>query len=301
MRRLVLNEKGYQKNITIKMPKTQNEKEYRTLILDISKSVEQNAENYFQTAKKAKKKVEGAKKALDVSYAKLEKMKQESLKLETKAKETTEKHKEDAAKKHHAKLQEKWFHKFRWFISSEGFLAVGGRDATTNEIIIKKHTDNDDVVFHTELAGSPFFVIKANSRPGEKIGSATMKETAEAAAAFSKAWKLGIANTQVYSVSPEQVTKEAKAGEYIQKGAFMVLGKRNFFNADLKLAIAETNEGIMCGPIDAVKKHALGKTVTILQGNDKTSDAAKEIRKIIGGELDEIIKVLPNGVKISKS
>ena len=34
--------------------------------------------------------------------------------------------------------EKKPYMKFRWFISSDGFLCLGGRDATSNEIIIKK-------------------------------------------------------------------------------------------------------------------------------------------------------------------
>ncbi|MDP2750097.1 MAG: NFACT RNA binding domain-containing protein [Nanoarchaeota archaeon] len=273
------------------------------ITIDIKKTVEQNAETYFQAGKKAKKKVDGAKKALVVSYAKLDKLKLEGLKIERKLKDELEKGREEKAKKVLSKSQEKWFHKFRWFISSEGFLVIGGRDSTTNEIVIKKYLDNNDLVFHTELAGSPFFIIKASSEinksSGNKIGKETIQETADACASFSRAWKLGVSNTQTFYVNPDQVTKEAKAGEYIQKGSFMVMGKRNFLNGDMKLAIAQTDNGIMCGPVNAVKKHALGKIIMIQQGNDKTSDLAKEIRKMIGGDLDEIIRVLPQGCKIA--
>ncbi len=274
------------------------------LTLDISKSIEQNAETYYDSAKKAKKKVDGAKKALQVSYAKLESLRMQGLKLEEETKNKIEKTQAETVRKELVKSKQKWFHKFRWFISSEGFLVVGGRDATTNEMIIKGHVEKNDIIFHTELAGSPFFVIKSGSNPdgkNKKIGEATLKETAEACASYSKAWKLGVSSTQVFYVNPDQVSKEAKAGEYIAKGAFMIYGKRNFINADLGLAVAETKEGIMAGPLNAVKKHAIGKFVLIKQGGDKTSDAAKEIRKLLdGGDLDEIIKVLPQGVKISR-
>ena len=32
------------------------------------------------------------------------------------------------------KLHKEWYEKFRWFYSSEGFLCIGGRDSTTNDI-----------------------------------------------------------------------------------------------------------------------------------------------------------------------
>ena len=29
-----------------------------------------------------------------------------------------------------------------------------------NEDLLKKHLDNEDLVFHTEMKGSPFFILK---------------------------------------------------------------------------------------------------------------------------------------------
>ena len=40
--------------------------------IDLTKSVDENAGTYFNLAKKAKKKIEGAKKAVEVSKKKLE-------------------------------------------------------------------------------------------------------------------------------------------------------------------------------------------------------------------------------------
>lgn len=31
------------------------------------------------------------------------------------------------------------FEKFRWFISSENYLVIGGRDQQQNELIVKRH------------------------------------------------------------------------------------------------------------------------------------------------------------------
>lgn len=39
-----------------------------------------------------------------------------------------------------------WFEKFIWFISSENFLIVCGRDAQQNELLVKRHMDKGDVV-----------------------------------------------------------------------------------------------------------------------------------------------------------
>lgn len=252
------------------------------LVLDLTKNIDENAAYYFERAKKVKKKIEGAEEALDASMKKLK-----ELEL-AKEKKTLEKTKE-------AKLKERkkeWYEKFRWFVSSEGFLLIGGRDATSNEVVIKKHTESNDLVFHTDMAGSPFFVIKSENK---KIGEKTMEEAADATVTFSRAWKLGLQTTSVFYANPEQVSKKTKAGEYMGKGAFMIYGKTNYINNKLNLAMGMTKHGqIMSGPLDAIKTHC-EKYVVLEQGDEKSSSIAKYIQRNIGGMIDDIIRSLPSG------
>ena len=257
------------------------------ILLDINKSIEQNASIYYEKAKKAKKKIEGAKEALAESYKKLKKLEKEEAKQEKAVQE-----------KKKAVEKKEWYDKFHWFISSEGFLVIGGRDATTNEIVVKKHTEPNDIVFHTDIIGSPFFVIKTdNKKPGEN----TLKEAADATTSYSKAWKIGLETTPVFYCKPEQLTKEAKAGEYVPKGGFITKGKLNYIDNKINLAIGMTKENkIMGAPVEACKKNC-EKYVEIIKGNEKVSSVAKYIQKKIGGDLDTIIRALPSGgVKIKK-
>ena len=50
-----------------------------------------------------------------------------------------------------------WFERYRWFVTSNGLLVIGGRDASSNSAIIRKHMTDQDLVFHAEIHGSPFF------------------------------------------------------------------------------------------------------------------------------------------------
>ncbi|MBI5064884.1 DUF814 domain-containing protein [Candidatus Woesearchaeota archaeon] len=249
------------------------------LEFDLNKNVAQNAEDYYARSKKVKKKIEGVENAI----AKFKKELEQEIKKEVKK----EAHKEVQK----IELVKKWYHKFRWFFSSEGFLCIGGRDATTNDIVIKKHTDPTDIVFHTESPGSPFFVIKSE---GKKIGEATIQETAIATGSFSRAWKQGVTNTEVFHVNPDQVSKEANTGEFLTKGAFMIYGKKNNIQVKLELAIGLKDNELMCGPIEAVKKYCTTYLI-VNQGSQKPSDAAKKIKQSINAELDDIIRVLPAG------
>ena len=175
---------------------------------------------------------------------------------------------------------------------------IGGRDATSNEIVIKKHTDADDLVLHTDMAGSPFFVIKSE---GRKITETALNEAADAACSFSRAWKMGLQTQSVFYVKPEQVSKTPNPGEYLGRGAFVIRGKTSYIENRINCAIGMTEEGaIMAGPAEAVKKHCK-KYVQIEQGDEKTSKTAKQIQHKIGGELDDIIRAMPTGgVKIKK-
>ncbi|MBR9692297.1 DUF814 domain-containing protein, partial [Candidatus Woesearchaeota archaeon] len=191
-----------------------------------------------------------------------------------------------------------WYEKFRWCISSDGILLAGGRDASTNEMLIKKHAEKNDVVFHTDMAGSPFVIIKAE---GKDVPKATMEEAAQFCATFSRAWRNGMSSLEVFHVAPDQVTKEPNPGEYLPKGAFMIRGKTTYHKPLIKVAVGVDKDGrVMSGPPTAVEKHC-EHAVEVLQGRDKTSDVAKTLQKQLGGELDEFVAALPaGGCKLKK-
>jgi predicted ribosome quality control (RQC) complex YloA/Tae2 family protein len=249
--------------------------------LDLDKSIEENAEAYFEEAKKMKKKKEGAKKAIENFKRKLE---------ELEKKEEAFKARNSSPKK---ERKRKWYEKYHWFFSSEGFLVIAGRDSTTNEILIKKHTEKDDIVLHTDMSGSPFTVIKTE---GKKPSEQTLQEAADFTVSFSNAWKKGLASIEVFHVSPEQVTKEPNSGEYLPKGAFVIRGKVNYLLGRINLAIGLLKDGrAMIAPLSAVEKNCKS-VIKIFPGKSKTSEVAKKIQaKLKYDDLDEIIRLLPSG------
>ena len=254
------------------------------LVLDLKKSIEENASDYFEKAKKLKKKIKGAEEALQNSLKKLK---------EVEAKKEKSDIKEEKEKKLKERKKE-WYEKFRWFFSSDGFLVLGGRDATSNEVLIKKHTDKNDLVLHTDMAGSPFFVIKSENK---KIPETTIKEAGDAVCTFSRTWKLGLQTTDVFYVNPDQVSKKTKAGEYMGKGAFMIYGKTKYIENKVNLAVGITKENaVMSGPLEAIKNNC-EKYVILKQGDEKVSSVAKKINYKLGKnlDLDDIIRALPAG------
>lgn len=259
------------------------------LSLSINKTVEQNAEVYFAKAKKLKKKIEGIDKAVTLAKENQAKAVLEHTEFKEQAKQQEEK----AA----SSFQEKqWYEKFRWFFSSEGFLVIGGRDATSNEVIIKKYMDKEDIVFHTDMAGSPFFVVKVEAQRKEP-GEQTLQETANATLIFSRAWKKGLTSTPVFYVTPEQVSKTANPGEYMPKGAFMIRGKTTYLRPKMECALGydEALKKIICGPLTAIQKYAK-KYLFVQQGDERASDVAKKMRAYLKvDDLDAIIRALPSG------
>jgi len=237
----------------------------------VDKSVSKNAALYYEKSKKARSKLEGAQDALRKSEYGLGKVHERKVKTEAKLSE------EPVEKK-----KAEWYEKFRWFISSDGLLVLGGRDAATNEILVKKHVDPNDFVFHSTVHGAPFFVVKNTS--GGEIPEATKLEAAQAAASYSSAWNDGFGSSDIYAMKPEQVTKTANSGEYLGRGAFVIRGEREWFKGtELKVAIGFKVDGeieVIGGPVNAVKKHAK-HYVTIGVGTMKSGDLAREVKAII--------------------
>ena len=249
------------------------------LSLDVRKTLDQNASDYFAAAKKARSKSKGATKAIELAKKNRDAQKDTPVVVQKIAPKKIRKR--------------SWYEKFKWFVASNGMLVVGGRDATTNEIVVRKHVDKDDLIFHTGTPGSPFVVLKTEGKkPSEEI----LQQAADFCASHSKAWKLGLASAEVYWVLPEQVTKEAKAGEYMSKGSFMVYGKRNFMRPQLGLVAIAYEDKIMVAPLASASAHHKGVAAKIIQGTDKSSDAAKKVNKILDfGEPDDVLPGLPSG------
>ena len=122
------------------------------------------------------------------------------------------------------------------------------------------------------MQGSPFFVVKTENR---EAGEQTMEEAGIATASFSRAWRLGMTNAETFSAKPSQLSKTARAGEYVERGAFVISGRIKTRVTAIGLAVGMTADGlVMCGPVQAARKNC-AKTVVIRQGSQKTSDAAK--------------------------
>jgi predicted ribosome quality control (RQC) complex YloA/Tae2 family protein len=263
--------------------------------IDLSKTIEENAAVYFDKAKDARKRIAGAEKALLIGE---QKQKEKEILAQEKLKEK-EVIKEKKARK------KKWFEQYRWFFTSDNLLVVGGRDAQSNEDIVKNRMKKNDVYFHAEVFGAPHCFIQA---PEELKGrdfvpaTSSMEEAAQFAVTFSKAWEEGRPQADAYSVRPEQVSKSTKSGESMGAGAFMIYGERNWFRkTPLSCAIGffHREKILAAGPLSAIKKHC-NFVIELKQGNKSKEQVAKELKAIFEKKgyhftIDEFVSIMPNG------
>ena len=212
-----------------------------------------------------------------------------------------------------------WYERYRWFITSNGLLAIGGRDASSNSAIIRKHLAEQDVVFHAEVYGSPFFIIKNVLKAGGEIRT-TLQEVAQATVSFSRAWKDGLSSADAYWIMPDQIKKGAPTGQYLPKGSFVIEGKRNYIKgSEIRLAVGimylSNRYLLVCGPDSAIKKKSLVFSI-LLPGGMDPMNAAKKIKTelvrvattdthrddsygladfIKNTSLDDFIRTIPSG------
>jgi predicted ribosome quality control (RQC) complex YloA/Tae2 family protein len=220
--------------------------------LNLRRTLFENAAEYYKRGKKAKQKSAGALTALEESRRKLSEVEQRIREAEAlKTIMPMEVMKELVNRK--VKRKE-WYEKFRWFTSSDGFLVVAGKDAVSNEVLVKKHTAPDNPVFHADISGAPFVVVKTE---GKVHSEQVLREAGEFAAAFSRAWREGVGSADVYWVKPDQLSKSGPSGEYVPHGAFAVMGKRNCIRGvSLQLAVGVIEDETLKfvgGPVEAVK------------------------------------------------
>ena len=186
-----------------------------------------------------------------------------------------------------------WYERYRWFFTTDGYLAIGGRDAASNSAVVRKHLSNNDKIFHADIFGSPFFILK----DANVSATLSMGEVAHATVCFSRAWREGLYGVSSYWVNPDQVKKSAPSGEFLPKGSFTIEGQRNFVKAQtLRLAVGVMPQDdsfvLTCGPVEPIKKNSVLYAVIEPHGIEMV-EAAKKIKNEFAKLDEEITKDIP--------
>uniref|UniRef100_A0A4W4EP04 Ribosome quality control complex subunit NEMF n=1 Tax=Electrophorus electricus TaxID=8005 RepID=A0A4W4EP04_ELEEL len=210
----VENQKGKKSKNKEKGQKGKVQKNKPILVdVDLSLSAYANAKKYYDHKRSAAKKEQKTVEAAHKAFKSAEKKTKQTLK-EVQTVTTIQK-----ARKVY------WFEKFLWFISSENYLIIAGRDQQQNEMIVKRYLRAGDLYVHADLHGATSCVIKNPS--GEPIPPRTLTEAGTMAVCYSAAWEAKVI-TSAWWVHHNQVSKTAPTGEYLTTGSFMIRGKKNF-------------------------------------------------------------------------
>lgn len=269
--------------------------------LELQRSLFENAASFYERGKKARQKLEGARAALEDSRRKLTEVEKKMHKAEELEQVKPAEAMQELAK--HKVKHKEWFEKFRWFVSSDGFLVVAGKDATSNEVLVKKYTEDKDVVFHADIVGAPFVVVKTE---GKKPSEQCLREAGEFAAAFSRGWREGFGSVDVYWVRPEQLSKGGPSGESVAHGAFVVRGERNWMRGTpLRIAVGvaisdrESRARISGGPVEAVRAK-LNAYVVIVPGDVEGKELFNRVLTSLGRKLPRELRETVLNVSIEE-
>ncbi|KAL7947188.1 hypothetical protein V8C42DRAFT_278453 [Trichoderma barbatum] len=121
-----------------------------------------------------------------------------------------------------------WFEKFLWFISSDGYLVLGGKDPQQSEILYRRYLRKGDIYCHADIRGAAHIVIKNSpNTPDAPIPPATLSQAASLAVCTSDAWdsKAGMGG---WWVNADQVSKSTPSGDILPAGNFTIQGKKNY-------------------------------------------------------------------------
>lgn len=253
--------------------------------LDIRLTAQDNAARAYDLAKKSEGKIQGAQIQIDRTKAKLEKLEDSIM--------------EPEEKRVRVKIRKKrWYEKFRWFTSSEGYLVLGGRDVKTNENLAKRQMSANDIFLHATIHGAPYTLIKV---PDEAPGQQTLEEAAQFAVTFSRAWQDGLSGGDAFWVNPEQVSFSPPSGEHLPAGSVMLYGTKNYIrkvSVELSVGvILEEDYAIpVSGPPSAIETNT-EHFVRVVPADGKKGQLVKDIqaslKKLVPEEQTHLISQIP--------
>jgi predicted ribosome quality control (RQC) complex YloA/Tae2 family protein len=227
--------------------------------LFVHEGIEQNAGRYYDVIKKFRRKKEGALKAMTTTLPK---------KIEQ--------------RRDFIPMKKMWYHRFRWFVTSDGIVVLGGRDASQNEELVKRYMGGQDLFVHADVHGASVVIVKGKTE--------RMDEVAQFAASYSGAYRSGHFSADVYSVLPGQVSKTPESGEFISRGSFIVRGERTWYrNVPLAVGIGlmlEPHAAVIGGPPAAIQSKTKAY-VELRPGRFEPNDVAKKVLRILKQKVSE--------------
>tara|TARA_Y100001958_G_C21240341_1_gene567843 strand:- start:1015 stop:2679 length:1665 start_codon:yes stop_codon:yes gene_type:complete len=194
---------------------------------------------------------------------------------------------------------DKWYQEFHWFYTSHSFLVICGKNSNQSETIVKKHMNTNDIYLHSEVSGSGSAIII--NPENKEVPPTDVEEAGSFVICHSNAWK-DKAPDYAYWVKPDQVSKTTESGEYVQKGAFIIRGKKNYiYRTQLELGCSIVDNYFMIAPYKCIQKMNTNK-IKITPGTQKRKKTIDTIIKKLNIDYksyDVIDKVIPYGIRIN--
>jgi len=284
-------------------------------IVDVTISLKETAygnarqmyDKYRASKEKANKTAEASEKALEAAEANAQKQIQQA---QMNKKMTYSVMMQPQRKQH-------WFEKFHWFITSDNYLCLGGRDAQQNEQLVKRYLRPGDAYLHADVFGAPTCILRAKRRRAANgatevlpLSDIALREAGNFAICRSSAWSSKIV-TSAWYVESHQVSKTAPTGEYLTVGSFMIRGKKNF----LPPVQLEMGIGVLfrLGDDAGVLRHLNDRRDFSVMARESAEEAIKEgvvklvpdksserraldSRKLIGASEEEKLEYTPSAV-----
>ncbi len=193
-----------------------------------------------------------------------------------------------------------WFERYRWFVSSEGIVVIGGRDAASNDFIVRRYLGSRDLYLHADVHGAPSVIVKAPA-PGTALpGEATLQEAGQWAVSFSKAWRAGQASVDAFWVTAEQVSKSAGTGEFVPRGAWVIHGtKHRLRDCPLELGLGtidyERESLWTAAPPSALRARGRLRWILVPGEERERGDREVELSRELGLSREVLQRLLPAG------
>ena len=192
-----------------------------------------------------------------------------------------------------------WFERYRWFITADGAIAIAGRDASSNDLIVRRNLKAGDIYVHADLHGAASVIVK---RPTEnpEIPESSLREACQWAVCYSKAWRAGYASGTAFWATPEQVSKTGASGEFVARGAWVIHGTKHFVrDAPLELALGtirfQDQERWTAAPESAVRARG-DVRVLVTPGEERERSAREEeLVRELGIDRSLLQSLLPAG------
>ncbi|MHA1686660.1 MAG: ribosome rescue protein RqcH [Candidatus Heimdallarchaeaceae archaeon] len=263
------------KEISVKL----QDEEGNDIILnfDFTKTIAEVANEFYEKAKKARRKIPGAVQAIERTKLQIKQIK------ETEVGQIEERIATPKIKQR----PRKWYEKFHWFMCGDKII-IGGTDAKSNERILKTYLEENDLFFHADVHGAPYVVIKNGQG---NVDEQCLREAAIFALNYSSLWKDKKLAGDVFYVLPDQVSLTPPSGQYLAKGSVMIYGEKRYLkNVEIQHAIGikifPEYAQVIGGPAGSIK----AQTETYLEirpGDVPKGKLAKEIKQKLLSKIPE--------------